>query len=691
VGPFILGKTLGEGATGKVKLGFHKDTGFKAAVKIIKKEMLLARPSLHKKVQREIAILKLIDHPFVLKLYDVYETSRYLFIVMEYVEGGELFEYLVSKGSLDLHEALRLFQMLIHGLDYIHSQHVCHRDLKPENLLLDNDKRLKIADLGMSAIMQKGKLLSTSCGSPHYASPEVVMGKEYDGRQADVWSCGVILFALVSGKLPFDDENIRVLLRKVKEGVFAMPPFLHRDVRDLISKMLVVDPTKRITVQGVKQHPWFISNHNPLVTAPCSVLDDTCEPIVGELDADICSTLEALGIASRTDLEEQLRASAPSQARIFYRILLYQKEHPPSDIYERVTRVQGRMRASTFAYDENQKKQLQALAQQQQQQQQQQPPFPLGHVSLTVSQPTVVVNPARLGVIAPSMQGTAGALPQPERGRERSCSVGPKTCVVNLPHVYVDATGPFPRPPSRTATPTISSPLRGVALPQIPDAQPVDPEIAAVAAAAAAVTAAAAACASTVLTEDAGLPTERRRRKSVSGRAVSASSQQQQQQGSPPTSPLMGRHFLVGSDVEEGSPVRASHSPARRTFWASIFRHSAKTPPPPPAAATGVAPSVTPPKRPTDLAVHSNKPLADIQRELQRCFDSLGIEWRPHEAGFKARFSSLEGAATCHFGVSISRVKKLDAVSHFVEFKFEKGDSDIYSDMCTVLEKSVRL
>lgn len=647
----------------------------------------------------------------MLKLYDVYETTRYLFIVMEYVEGGELFEYLVSKGSLDMHEALRMFQMLVHGLDYIHSQHVCHRDLKPENLLLDNDRRLKIADLGMSAVMQTGKLLSTSCGSPHYASPEVVMGKEYDGRLADVWSCGVILFALVSGKLPFDDDNIRLLLRKVKEGVYAMPPFLHRDIRDLISKMLVVDPARRITIQGIKQHHWFMSNHNQLVMAPCSVLDDTCEPILEELDADICSTLEALGFGGRSELEDTLRSPAPSQARMYYRILLYQKDHPPSDVYERTTRVQGRMRASTFAYDENQKKQL-LPAQQQQGQHLLFPPT--GHAvttggSLSVSQPTVVVHTQRLGVMPPPMSPAPAAVSArvPTRGRERSCSVGPKTCVVNLPHVYVDATGPSPRPPSRSSTPVTPSPLRGLALPHVTDAQQppsCDPETAAVAATAAAETAAASALSPMLPGEDGGLPSDRRR-KSVSGRAVSAHVTGSSSSlgatagtgaGSPPISPVTSprtRRLRADSGAEEKSPVRMSHSPARRTFWASIFRHGGGGSGSGSKSSQKQTPPSSPPaeKRVTDLAFHSNKPLAEVQRELQWSFDSLGIEWHSVETGFKAKFSSLEGGATCFFNVHISRIRKLESASHFIEFRLEKGDSNIFNDMCSVLEKSIKL
>jgi len=260
IGPFVLGKTLGTGTTGKVKLAFHKETGAKVAVKIISKEFLSTRQTVLKKVEREIAAMKVLSHSSVLRLYDVYESDKHLFLVLEHVEGGELFDYLIKKGRLDASEALVHFQQIIFGLDYCHSYLICHRDLKPENLLLDENKNIKIADFGMASLMRKGNLLSTSCGSPHYASPEVVQGVKYEGTSADIWSCGVILYALLTGKLPFDDDNIRRLLSKVKSGIFSMPPFLHKDIKDLLWKMLVVDPSKRITMQEIKQNIWFNSN-----------------------------------------------------------------------------------------------------------------------------------------------------------------------------------------------------------------------------------------------------------------------------------------------------------------------------------------------------------------------------------------------------------------------------------------------
>ncbi|XP_029109729.1 serine/threonine-protein kinase BRSK2-like isoform X7 [Scleropages formosus] len=245
VGPFRLEKTLGKGQTGLVKLGVHCVTGQKVAIKMVNREKL--SESVLMKVEREIAILKLIEHPHVLKLYDVYENNRHLYLVLEHVSGGELFDYLVKKGRLTPKEARKFFRQIISALDFCHSHAICHRDLKPENLLLDEKNNIRIADFGMASLQVGDRLLETSCGSPHYACPEVIRGEKYDGRRADVWSCGVILFALLVGALPFDHDNLRQLLEKVKSGVFHMPHFIPPDCQALLRGMIEVNPDKRLT------------------------------------------------------------------------------------------------------------------------------------------------------------------------------------------------------------------------------------------------------------------------------------------------------------------------------------------------------------------------------------------------------------------------------------------------------------
>lgn len=197
IGDYILSHTLGEGTTGKVKLAYHKETGQQVAIKIIPKISFDQRPDLQLKVQREIAIMRLVDHPNILKLIDVLESGRHLYIILEYAEQGELFDYLVSNRFLAEDVAIEFFRQIVIALEYLHKRGICHRDLKPENILLDSCARIKIADFGFARWV-KSSLTETSCGSPHYAAPEIIRGQPYDGKIADIWSLGVILYALLA-------------------------------------------------------------------------------------------------------------------------------------------------------------------------------------------------------------------------------------------------------------------------------------------------------------------------------------------------------------------------------------------------------------------------------------------------------------------------------------------------------------
>jgi BR serine/threonine kinase len=192
----VLGE-LGAGASGRVKLARHSRDGSLCAIKIVKKSQFTKRPDLKSKIYREIALMRLIDHPHILKLIEVCESQNHLYIVLEYAENGELFNFLVSHRSLPVELAMNFFRQIIYGLEYLHAHAICHRDLKPENMLLTSTNDLKIADFGFARWM-KANIAETSCGSPHYAAPEIVRGTPYDGRAADIWSCGVILFALLA-------------------------------------------------------------------------------------------------------------------------------------------------------------------------------------------------------------------------------------------------------------------------------------------------------------------------------------------------------------------------------------------------------------------------------------------------------------------------------------------------------------
>lgn len=212
------------------------------------------------KLKREIKILKLCMHPHIIRLYEVIETATDVYVVTEYSSGGELFDYIVERGRLMEAEARRFFQQIISGVQYCHKHMVAHRDLKPENLLLDEQSNVKIADFGLSNCMRDGWFLKTSCGSPNYAAPEVISGKLYAGPEVDIWSCGVIVYALLCGSLPFDDESIPYLFRKIKGGIYVLPSYLSDSSRDLISKMLVTDPLKRINMDEIRRHPWFMQD-----------------------------------------------------------------------------------------------------------------------------------------------------------------------------------------------------------------------------------------------------------------------------------------------------------------------------------------------------------------------------------------------------------------------------------------------
>ncbi|KAI8086385.1 uncharacterized protein BX664DRAFT_282272 [Halteromyces radiatus] len=345
IGDYYVGKTLGKGASGRVKLGIHRHTGEQVAIKIISKAHLAANPAIEKAVRREIAIMKLIQHPNVMALIDVIDdpNSSDLNLILEYVQGGELFEYLVSKGRLSDSEARRHFQQIILGLDFCHHHLICHRDLKPENLLLDSTNNIKIADFGMASLQPAGSMLETSCGSPHYASPEIVAGMPYNGSASDIWSCGVILYALLTGHLPFDDENIRQLLKKVKAGKYTMPDDISRNAQDLIRRILVVDPSKRLTMDQIMAHPWFCESE-PVNLASLPVpptANEIGRPVwdSSEIDDRILETIKFLWGETRDDVIIQALISKEHNMQKVVYVLLqqhseryWQNDHDDDDI-----------------------------------------------------------------------------------------------------------------------------------------------------------------------------------------------------------------------------------------------------------------------------------------------------------------------------------------------------------------------
>ncbi|CAF90737.1 unnamed protein product, partial [Tetraodon nigroviridis] len=319
--------------SGLVKLGIHCVTCQKVAIKIVNREKL--SESVLMKVEREIAILKLIEHPHVLKLHEVYENKKYLYLVLEHVSGGELFDYLVKKGRLTPKEARKFFRQIISALDFCHSHSIwsvlsSHRDLKPENLLLDEKNNIRIADFGMASLQVGDSLLETSCGSPHYACPEVIRGEKYDGRKADAWSCGVILFALLVGALPFDDDNLRNLLEKVKLGVFHMPHFIPPDCQNLLRGMIEVDPAKRLTVRHWRDPTAGKNEPEPEQPVPRKVVVRTLAS-AEEIDPDVLESMNSLGcFRDKEKLTSDLLSADHNQEKMIYFLLLDRKERYPS-------------------------------------------------------------------------------------------------------------------------------------------------------------------------------------------------------------------------------------------------------------------------------------------------------------------------------------------------------------------------
>ena len=363
IGLWKVGRTLGKGFSGTLKryilrsifdwvnylghvrIARHSKTGQYAAIKIISKGALASRISLNRladevehnllAVEREIVVMKLIDHPNIMRLYDVWETSTSLYLILEYVQGGELFDYLCAKGRRPVSEVLGYFQQIICAVNYCHRFNIAHRDLKLENILIDQDGNVKVADFGMATWQDnsRGNLLRTSCGSPHYAAPEIISGKPYNGASADIWSCGVILYALLAAKLPFDDDDCPALLQKISTGRFVMPPDIDPQAQDLIWRMLTTDVRQRITMSEIMRHPFFTLQ--PLKNPKSMQLDphvDSLGSPVGRLsliDPDIFVNLRTLwhGTPDSEIIKSLMSPERNWQKGIYHLLVNYRKKY----------------------------------------------------------------------------------------------------------------------------------------------------------------------------------------------------------------------------------------------------------------------------------------------------------------------------------------------------------------------------
>ncbi|XP_059807399.1 MAP/microtubule affinity-regulating kinase 4-like isoform X2 [Hypanus sabinus] len=255
IGNYRLLKTIGKGNFAKVKLARHILTGREVAIKIIDKTQL--NPTSLQKLFREVRIMKCLNHPNIVKLFEVIESEKTLYLVMEYASGGEVFDYLVSHGRMKEKEARAKFRQIVSAVQYCHQRNIVHRDLKAENLLLDADCNIKIADFGFSNEFQYGSKLDTFCGSPPYAAPELFQGKKYDGPEVDIWSLGVILYTLVSGSLPFDGQNLKELRERVLRGKYRVPFYMSTDCENILKRFLVLNPAKRGTLEQIMKDKWI--------------------------------------------------------------------------------------------------------------------------------------------------------------------------------------------------------------------------------------------------------------------------------------------------------------------------------------------------------------------------------------------------------------------------------------------------
>ncbi|XP_045138310.1 serine/threonine-protein kinase MARK2-like isoform X6 [Portunus trituberculatus] len=312
IGKYRLLKTIGKGNFAKVKLAKHVPTGKEVAIKIIDKTQL--NPGSLQKLFREVRIMKILDHPNIVKLFQVIETEKTLYLVMEYASGGEVFDYLVFHGRMKEKEARAKFRQIVSAVQYCHQKKIIHRDLKAENLLLDSEMVIKIADFGFSNEFTPGNKLDTFCGSPPYAAPELFQGKKYDGPEVDVWSLGVILYTLVSGSLPFDGSNLKELRERVLRGKYRIPFYMSTDCENLLKKFLVLNPARRASLETIMKDRWMNIGYED------DELKPYVEPVMDYDDVKRIEILSEMGYL-RTEIEESLKGQKYDDVYATYLLL----------------------------------------------------------------------------------------------------------------------------------------------------------------------------------------------------------------------------------------------------------------------------------------------------------------------------------------------------------------------------------
>ncbi|XP_049874802.1 serine/threonine-protein kinase SIK2 [Pectinophora gossypiella] len=320
VGFYDIERTIGKGNFAVVKLARHRITKTEVAIKIIDKSQLDA--SNLQKVYREVDIMKRLDHPHIIKLYQVMETKNMIYIVSEYANKGEIFDYIARYGRMAEQAARRKFWQILSAVEYCHERRIVHRDLKAENLLLDANMNIKIADFGFSNYYATGELLATWCGSPPYAAPEVFEGKRYTGPEIDIWSLGVVLYVLVCGALPFDGSTLQSLRDRVLSGRFRIPYFMSEDCESLIRKMLVLEPMKRYTIEQIKKHRWMAAEpYTPPIVSADPARSPAHTASNNEPNEQVLRLMQSLGI-DPVKTKESLRSNSYDHHAAIYLLLL---------------------------------------------------------------------------------------------------------------------------------------------------------------------------------------------------------------------------------------------------------------------------------------------------------------------------------------------------------------------------------
>ncbi|XP_030468917.2 CBL-interacting serine/threonine-protein kinase 1 [Syzygium oleosum] len=343
LGKYELGRTLGEGNFGKVKFAADVESGQGFAVKIIDKAKII-NLKITDQIKREIGTLKLLKHPNVVRLHEVLASKTKIYMVLEYATGGELFDRIASRGRLPEAEGRKLFQQLIDGVSYCHDKGVFHRDLKLENILVDSRGNIKITDFGLSALPQHFRddgLLHTTCGSPNYVAPEVLKNRGYDGSTSDVWSCGVILYAILTGYLPFDDRNLAVLYQKIFKGEAHIPKWLSPGAKSLIRQILDPNPVTRLTMDGIKADNWFRQDYNPanpddeesifIDDEAFSMQEVTSEGEKSPRSPTLINAFQLIGMSSCLDLSGFFEKEDISERKI-----RFTSNHSAKDLIERI-------------------------------------------------------------------------------------------------------------------------------------------------------------------------------------------------------------------------------------------------------------------------------------------------------------------------------------------------------------------